>query len=302
MQTIFSIVCIENQWCFCRFAFYIFCYFFIKKIIYTNNRMKRINTSDRWWSAILLKLQKQWTHCIYSITASVYCWCYFLSFFNSLKDPHIGSTENARIVRRIGKNEQWRRWGTSIFRTFIHRIIACVHFICTLCGIFFLHSRLTHSLPHRSLLFMQFSIYIIIRIFVLLLFFFSSTILSQYPSAHTHTCMYTYTIMRSWTRSLLLNSWTLNTVITHMSVLCSVFCWCYFLSFLFDYFSLCLCIYFHWSCCFSFELCENFRVRCFFVSRYTLTVYTILTWKKCVRIQALCVCFVLTLMLPPLFV
>lgn len=54
--------------------------------------------------------------------------------------------------------------------------------------------------------------------------FFSSTILSQYPSAHTHTCMYTYTIMRSWTRSLLLNSWTLNTVITHMSVLYSVFC------------------------------------------------------------------------------
>lgn len=82
----------------------------------------------------------------------------FLIHFNS-QDPHIGSTENARIVRRIGKNEQWRRWGTSIFRTFIHRIIACMHFICTLCGIFFLHSRLTHSLPHRSLLFMQFSIY-----------------------------------------------------------------------------------------------------------------------------------------------
>lgn len=85
------------------------------------------------------------------------------------------------------------------------------------------HSRLTHSLPHRSLLFMQFSIYnnSYFRSFVI---FFSSTILSQYPSAHTHTCICTYTIIRSWTRSLLLNSWTLNTVITHMSVLYSVFC------------------------------------------------------------------------------
>lgn len=224
MQTIFSIVCIENQWCFCRFAFYIFCYFFIKKIIYTNNRMKRINTSDRWWSAILLKLQKQWTHCIYSITASVYCWCYFLSFFNSLKDPHIGSTENARIVRRIGKNEQWRRWGTSIFRTFIHRIIACMHFECTLCGIFFLHSRLTHSLPHRSLLFMQFSIYnnSYFRSFVI--YFFSSTILSQYPSAHTHTCMYSVHIHNHAELNSQSITELMNIKHRHHPYECSVFC------------------------------------------------------------------------------
>lgn len=128
----------------------------------------------------------------------------FFLFFNSLKDPHIGSTENARIVRRIGKNEQWRRWGTSIFRTFIHRIIACMHFICTLCGIF-LHTHVSHIHCLIVLFYLCNFQYIIIRIFVLLLFFFRRL---YYPNIPVHIRIHAYAHTQSYGAELAVYYWT----------------------------------------------------------------------------------------------
>lgn len=159
-----------------------------------------------------------------------------------------------------------------------------MHFICNLCGKFLMHSHthihtvtltLTHSLAHRSL-FMQFPIYNNSYFFSSRARFFSSLFnFVEYNipiSQCTYTSIHIYKRTRSWTRSLLLNSrmWTLYTVVTHMSVLCSLML---FLEFSF--------IAFRYACVYTFPLVLllffwsmwEFLWSQMFFSRYTLAAH-----------------------------
>lgn len=155
------------------------------------------------------------------------------------------------------------------------------------------HSH-AHSLTHWPIvLYLCNFQYIIIRIFVLLgLCFFlhysiSLSTISQYPSAHIH--LYTYTSAHG--AELAAYYWTHECEHYTSSSPIWVFCvlWCYFFSFLSLPFVMLVYIHFHWSCCFSLDLCENFfGVRCFFLAIHSLHTLFEANWM-CPYSGSLCV-------------